>query len=354
MIPRYQILLHRTSFSPLEVYQQELSGGKKPGNFLANELTGRDFGNLSITQFLELLINTKRPRIYAESEVQGTGEDWNLDELQLMGDISIAVPVTVFDNGQHNSPVVHEDPFRATLIYTPGALLRNDRGNKPADWDEATQEGKVFFEGYYALYERRLLPVLLYANQRAGEQSRKALVTLPGIGCGQFAGPFRGQMGEYLKRTLLQLIETHSEKLPNLRAVYFDPYSECQNERFEINQLSLFIRPLNQGSVAKPQLCHPTTYQEDDDDFSDCDLYSVVAWDHVSWPGNDFYGGVRSTDDGVKAAATDTMWNMTGIEGQYDIVSYKYQPPEPYHTWEEVVLNNNLRIIVENNLIIYP
>lgn len=101
MIPEYQILLRRTSLSSLEAYQQELSGGKKPGNFLANELAGRDIDNLSITQFLELLINTKRPRIYAESEVRGNGADWNFDELRLMGDISVAVPVTVFDNGLH-------------------------------------------------------------------------------------------------------------------------------------------------------------------------------------------------------------------------------------------------------------
>ena len=37
------------------------------------------------------------------------------------------------------------------------------------------------------------------------------------------------------------------------------------------------------------------------------DLFSVVAWDHVSWPGNDFYAGQRKTDDGVKAAATTAM-----------------------------------------------
>jgi len=40
-------------------------------------------------------------------------------------------------------------------------------------------------------------------------------------------------------------------------------------------------------------------------------------WDHVSWPGNDFYGGSRSTDDGVKAAATDSMAALTGVEGRY-------------------------------------
>ena len=74
----------------------------------------------------------------------------------------------------------------------------------------------------------------------------------------------------------------------------------------------------------------------------------------MSWPGNDFYSGMRSTDDGVRAAATDTMLKMTGIEGQYDPVSNKYQPPEPYNTREDAVLKNSLQIIVENNLVIYP
>ena len=32
-----------------------------------------------------------------------------------------------------------------------------------------------------------------------------------------------------------------------------------------------------------------------------------MAWDYVSWPGNDFYGDLRNTDDGVKAAATNSM-----------------------------------------------
>lgn len=353
MIPQYQILFHRTSLSSLSLYQQELSEGKKPGNYLAQELTNHNVGNLTNTHFLQALINSKLPRIYAETKVQGNGADWNLDELRLMGDISVAAPVTVFDNGLHNNPTVHDEPFQATLIFTPGALLRNDRGNIPADWDEATQEGKIFFDGYYALYERRLLPGLLYANQRAKELGRMALVTLPGIGCGQFAGPFRGQMGEFLKRTLLKLLENNSEKVPYLRVIYFDPYSECQNERHEINQISFMVRPLSQGNGENPQLCLPANYQEDGDDFLDCDLYSIVAWDHVSWPGNDFYGGMRSTDDGVKAAATDSMWKITGIEGQYDNATNKYQPPEPYYNWEEVVKKNKLKLIVEDNLSVF-
>ena len=66
-------------------------------------------------------------------------------------------------------------------------------------------------------------------------------------------------------------------------------------------------------------------------------LHSIVAWDHVSWPGNDFYVGTRATDDGVKAAATSSMSVLTGVAGEYDAACGKHQPPPPYSNWAEVV-----------------
>ncbi|XBS20727.1 hypothetical protein Q9L42_000935 [Methylomarinum sp. Ch1-1] len=146
----------------------------------------------------------------------------------------------------------------------------------------------------------------------------------------------------------------HHTQLANIRAVYFDPYNECDNQRFEIGHLSFMVRPLTQGNQDKPQLCRPSDYQEPGDDFSKCLLFSVVAWDHVSWPGNDFYAGARSTDDGVKAAATSSMAAMTGIEGRYDQVTATYKPPPPYRSWEAVVLDNGLRLEVAGRLSIMP
>ncbi len=68
----------------------------------------------------------------------------------------------------------------------------------------------------------------------------------------------------------------------------------------------------------KPQLCVPSHYAEEVDNYSDCLLFSVVAWDHVSWPGNDFYWGGRATDGGVKVAETSSMNVVTGVDGLYN------------------------------------
>jgi hypothetical protein len=137
-----------------------------------------------------------------------------------------------------------------------------------------------------------------------------------------------------LQRLLLQ----YGASLTNLKAVYFDPYRDGENVRTEIHGISLLVRPLQSpGNAEKSQLCRPADYAEADDDFADCSLYSVVAWDHVSWPGNDFFAGDRVTDDGVKAAATSSMTALLGVDGRYDPVEAKFLPPRGYLTWAAVV-----------------
>ena len=154
---------------------------------------------------------------------------------------------------------------------------------------------------------------------------------------------------------LTRFLRQYYARLPHIKAVYYDPYQEGENNRIEIGHLSLLERPLTHGNHNKPQLCQPTAYEEDGDDFGNCDLFSFVAWDHVSWPGNDFYIGSRATDDGVKAAATNSMAIMTGIEGGYNASSCTYNPPSACRNWNEVVQKNHIRIEVgKGNLSVLP
>ncbi len=351
----YHILLHGKAYRSAANYLQALQTGSiTPGSYIQAQLQGLDVARLSVETLLECLLHTKRPQIFAESAVYGDGRDWNAQELKLLGAIGIAVPVKVYDDGGHHHPVPHGEPFMAHLLFTAGILLRNGQRQIPVDWDVIGEDGEIDQERYYQLYQCRLLPLLLHANEVAGAAAEKALITVPGLGCGQFAGKFMGSLGERLERALLRLLNEHHEQLDNIRAIYFDPYNECENQRFEIGHLSFMVRPLIQGNQDKTQLCRPSAYQESGDDFSRCLLFSVVAWDHVSWPGNDFYAGARVTDDGVKAAATSTMTAMTGIEGRYDKISATYEPPLPYRNWEAVVRNNGLQLELVDRLMIMP
>ena len=94
----------------------------------------RQSGSLPKTErdFLTCLLNTKRPRIFAESEVRGDGSDWTLAELQLLGDNCIAVPVTVYDNGLHAGPLVYEQPSQATPICAVGGWVAAQRSGPGA------------------------------------------------------------------------------------------------------------------------------------------------------------------------------------------------------------------------------
>jgi len=351
----HTILVPDDTRSRLSQYLDSLrTGTASAGKRLEHSLAGRNLVTLTKEQFLDALINTKVPQIFAESQVAGDGSDWNLTELRLLGDISIAVPVTIYDNGHRTAPIPHAEPFPGTLIFTSGALLRNDKGLEPADLAEVTRfepignRDRILWKlMYYELYERRLLPVFRHIDEMAKAQRKTAFVTVPGLGCGQFAGPFQGNLGPDFLAVLEKFFERqyeHRNSFPNLKAVYFDPYNECSNVRLDIHGLSLMVRPLLQQKEAKPQLCHPSAYEERGDCFRDCMFFSIVAWDPVSWPGNDFFGGSRCTDDGVKAAATDSMAMLTGVEGRYDYDRKAYLPPPPFQTWEDVVRQKGARL----------
>jgi hypothetical protein len=171
-----------------------------------------------------------------------------------------------------------------------------------------------------------------------GPPSWGALVTLPGLGCGQFAGPFRGRLGADLERAVRRLLDNHGSEFDHIRSVIYDPYNECRPDIAEHGGIDFRVRPLTMGG--RPQLSWPLLHADDEEDrkqLAGCRLFSFVAWDHVSWPGNDFFGGARCTDDGVKAAATNSMEVITGVTGSYSRGRNEYLPPKPHRTWGDLV-----------------
>lgn len=349
--PGYHWLIPSETARALAAYRQRLidQGLALAGEALRAALHQQPPSTLSAGQFLERLVNTKRPQYFAESAVYGDGRDWNATELSLLGDLGLAAPVQVFDDGRHHSPDIHATPFAATLLFIPGALLRNGRGRTPADWNAVTHAGRIDPVAYGALYQRRLQPLFEYANADAAARKQEAVITLPGLGCGQFAGPFAGTLGPQLQAALMRLLERQAKRWAHIRLVYFDPYIECHNLRVDYGALSFRVRPFLQGHADTPQLCAPSRYAEPGDDIRHGRLYSLVAWDPVSWPGNDYWAGARITDDGVKAAATDLMRVITGVQGHYDPERFGYHPPAPYSTWEAVAQDRGTRLRVATN-----
>ncbi len=363
---KYEILISKKTLENVKAYQKALIDGcAAPGKYLREKLKEKlkeklpaNIESLSTEQFLELLIQTKKPTIFAESAVVGGDgkKDWNQTELTILGDINFAVPVTVFDNGVWSGTGIkpHPIPFQGHLLFTPGALLKGAKGAKPTDSAVINPNGTINQEAYNALYEQRLLPLLMHANRVAGKDG--AFITIPGIGCGAFAGDFKGQLGIHFEEALRHILEKHGPNLPNIRAIYFTPVDESNKSNQDnptiIKGIDFRVRPqyINTGKSnpnIKPQLCHPVEYNESSKDhFDNCEFFSFVAWDHVSWPGNDFYGGSRWTDDGVKAAATDLMYQMTDVSGSYDTENQCYAPPQDVSNWKEVIEEQDKKLQV--------
>ena len=113
----YTILIHPQVLDNARAYLRSLQAGLSPGGYLESILDKNRQSKISIWQFLEALIQTKKPQIFAEMAVSGDGSDWNQAELSILGNISIASPVQVYDNGLHRHPELHEYPFQATLLF---------------------------------------------------------------------------------------------------------------------------------------------------------------------------------------------------------------------------------------------
>ena len=94
--PGYSILIPDETVARATDYMHAVRVGRiQPGAFLRVGLQGADLQTMKAEDLLGKLFDTKRPQIFAESAVAGDGSDWSLFELGLLGDVSIAMPVTM-------------------------------------------------------------------------------------------------------------------------------------------------------------------------------------------------------------------------------------------------------------------
>lgn len=348
----YKIVTNDSVIAQARKYKQALEQHLiQPGLYLAERLVAHKMSveQLTLEQFIDAIFQTKIPRIFAESEVLGNGLDWNQEELALLGSLNVVVKTTFFDNGAYVNPEIFAEPYEGYLAYTPGILLATSHlGTFSPDrvavvkrnWEN--DELYIDEEAFYQLYRERLLPLLLEASQTMVSQGSQAELVLPGLGCGQFAGPFKGKLGPYLLKVLTRLLEENVKDLPGINTVHFDPFNECDNSTLHIGHITFNCRPLSKGA-GKAQLASPAPGLV---------KYALVAWDHCSWPTNDNIVGTRITDDGVKGAASNTLEIILGYPGHYD-ASNAVMPmfkAKDYRTWEECIFTEGLRLPALNRL----
>ncbi|MDF1647041.1 MAG: hypothetical protein P1U61_08715 [Legionellaceae bacterium] len=327
-----EILIAQETLLKLEQYKQKLQteGLKEVGAYFKAQLQSvGPIERLSTRDFLFLLLASKKPQIFAESAVTHTIADWSPIEASILGDITINMRVTMYNDGQHHRAYInHEPPLTgAALAYVPGALLISSS----PDYQEVVTGNQLKQEQLTALYQRRLLPQLVHINEQAQRAGKKAVITMPGIGTGCFAGHFQGGVIKAAFRDALKAVLTnHASALPAIDVVHYDAFSGDERSNDRAGHIQFRVRASRTAKTTS-QLEFPSGTSS-----ATHLLTSFVAWDHFSFPGNDYWAGSRATDDGVKGASTDTMFKITGIAGGYDSHSGEYKPPEGYLNWSQV------------------
>ena len=314
-----------------EMIRSRQFGQRILGNSLSNE-----------QQIIQALLDSKERLFFAE---QGQIGGWTFQEQRILGGINIAMKVHIFDDGTWSFPNIHRYPFEGTLLFCPGPLL-----SRTDCWDHKfiVQDGKIDPEKYALVLEERIVPLLLYVQETAIEPS---LVCLPGLGCGVFAGVFKGMISHLFIRTVRNILEKYSSRLSKIAMVYHYAYGPYESElRYEeqISETMRFVQWRNGPSM----LSRPSVI---DADFHDgTPLFKFVAWDHFSWPGNDFFANSRQTDDGVSAAATSSMASLLeqpiGMIFRYERSKNKFLAFEGDRERSWMNISPNQRLVPEQML----
>ena len=83
-LKKCDLLFDNSVISLLEGYKSKVKKGEI-GRNLESILKNKDINKIKNLDLLFYILQTKRPKIYAESEIKGNGEDWNTNELKILG-----------------------------------------------------------------------------------------------------------------------------------------------------------------------------------------------------------------------------------------------------------------------------
>lgn len=157
----YDIVLKETSLEKIIAYKMSLiTKTDEAGAYLKNVIEKRKIvlDQISNEQFIELPLLTKKPLIFAESDVQFDGSDWTEKEMELLGDLNIAMNVDIYDNGvwlpSDPNFRVHNPPLNGTLLFTPGPLLQRSIPRSTPDLKEIQTIDSDTIDQNYLLSDR--------------------------------------------------------------------------------------------------------------------------------------------------------------------------------------------------------
>ena len=317
---RRYLISDNTESEILKYFKQNKFGTK-----LTNKIKEyhTSFNELNTKDKVHLLMSLKELECMYEKAKEEKGEvkGVNAAERRLLGMISTVSDVTFYDDGGRPTYKKHKEPIKGMLAFTSAPLLAEKHGDNDLV-QKRNQQGKdpveLKVEKYEQAIEDRILPVLRHFNDSCRDLEKKAFVTLPGLGCGYFAG---GQAAQSLVsmafiKALGNILEKHSADLSSISGVCFDDFGgNYKAAPKKYGSIDFIIGKGHQeGRIA--QLMDPAEYG-----YKGSVLCNIAAWDHMAKEGNEGNRAEcidRQSDDPAKAKASNFLIQLYGLkEGEH-------------------------------------
>lgn len=316
------------------------------GARLFHVLKSSDFKKLNVEEFINALLKTTKPLLFAEDnfELKGNGTDWTELEFQLLSRIARIIPdvdvyATSTYNPQKKDLITDDKKPKATLLFVNGALLAGCKADKNRVIDKDEQFNKEMYDQFLI---QNLLPSLIYANTSAGTDG--AAVTIPVIGGNQFAGDYKVEINDYYFEAIKKLLANNKHLLPNIKHVII---TGCAPEKCAIEDSNITLQ-------STPTYCglYPQSITKD----KNLKTFCCIAGDPVSFPGNDMYRSSPSTSEGGTCAQTNVFEKITREKGAHmtnSMGSGKFLPSKG-GTWEGVCHTNEVALDFDQLVIVSP
>ena len=351
----------------LEDVQQDIN---KAGRLLKQELEGVNVNELDVLEFIRHIINTKKPKNFAEQiltnpEARGEpGSGYNNNDLEILARIGTVFESYAYNDGGHAASFKdHKEALPCLMGYVSAPLFTENRGSLDdvmlTEIGEMGTRGGIYVNNYNREIEQRILPTLLQMDIQAGMAGKRLKVTIPGLGCGLFGGPYGDLKNSsviytHLSNALKEMLKKHGTRLTNIAGISFDTYRDVfKKEEKNIGGVDYQCFSSSRGEGHK-QL----ELSGEDKDNNDIMLGTIVAADLLSWAGNDMWNNSRHTDEGVKGGSTLTLVQIACSLNptHYEFEHFEYKNGAFYHrekSWAEIArdLKHNCSYAPKTNFI---
>jgi hypothetical protein len=293
--------------------------------------------------------NAKRLKVCLAEQKGSNKPNLTKEEWDINANTILVVPkVTVYDEGQREHIKVVAKPFESNLLYISGPLLQQDES-----FPNLTDRHKVFdgnqfnIQKYNQLIEERVLPALLHINEMALAAGKKAVIGMPGLGCGAFATyEVKDTISDDFFAAIRAILQKHSNAFPAIGRIEFSSKDHIKNQ--QVGDIKLHRGKNYPGLNIQPQKGEKS--------------FRIVAWDPLSAPGNEYwvqskYLTDRSSDDPISILSTNILEIITGIKGKYYLQEQRFIQSDNEQYLDNTVAINKimslLKGISHSNLLCY-